>query len=106
MQTPDQSSEENQPPVDHSSETSDVTNHLEEIPSASNDLPEQLERQKSAHKAVDNEAIRRGLIYPPPPIFYEEMSLPVASPHELKPQAVPTHETTEHADNVPRDAWN
>src|SRR4030081_73147 len=50
---------------DQSSEPAAIPNHIQETHSSSNDLPDQLERQKSDNKAADNEAIRRGLIYPP-----------------------------------------
>jgi hypothetical protein len=98
MQTPDQSSEKNQSSVDHSAEAAEVTDPIQATYSSSNDLPDQLESQKSDSKAAEDEAIRRGLIYPPPPDFYEQLPLPVALPNELKPASV-------YMDNVPRTTY-
>lgn len=77
MQTSDQSSEEKQPLGDQTSEISDVIEQ-EALTSSDTSLL-QMERQK-ADKVADKEAIRRGLIYPPPPSFYEEMPTPPVVP--------------------------
>lgn len=79
MQTSDQSSEEKQPHIDQAAETSDVTAHEQETHLSSDASSEQIERQKT-DKAAENEAIRRGRIYPPPPSFYEEMPTPPTNP--------------------------
>jgi hypothetical protein len=70
-----------------------------------------LERQKT-DQAAENEAIRRGLIYPPPPDFYEKMSEPpTIEPNEIQPQPVPGPPmqpiggTPAHPNNPARNSW-
>jgi hypothetical protein len=114
MQTSDQSSEEKRPHID---QTADATDHEQETSSSSSISSEQLEHQKTDQKtdrAAENEAIRRGLIYPPPPAFYEEMSplsTPIVSTDRVHPQTIPTHplqsipETSTPSKTISRNPW-
>lgn len=88
MQTPDQSPNEKQPQMDqspHLHESNQVSPtdplHVEnsELAKKQADSAAQTTSTPSTPPVLDNEAIRQGLVYPPPPSFYESYKAPEQS---------------------------